>query len=330
MRKIQSLILSAFLVCNGQMVYADALSRTRNDSAQTVNDSSGFLKKITPEFLYGYTDFNFNSHSADGNSNRYNGNSNLYSAGADHISLGSSVMAGLYYFRINTDLTSTFSVAPNPVVRSEQSVKNNTIFGHVLKVFTPQIYADLAGGYGHNQFSTFSQVAPGTENEQIGSARNNSNNWFVSLNGIYRKTWQQFLLRANLGLLYSRIDAGAYDYTFAATNSIFGVRALTNKATLLQENAEIGYFINPKLIPFINGGLIQVVHFSNSRDILDPASVVNGSLPQLNMNKDGFRLGAGVSYTYKNVTMRVEEKYYNAGRTFRSYQTLAALEYQFS
>ena len=51
---------------------------------------------------------------------------------------------------------------------------------------------------------------------------------------------------------------------------------------------------------------------------------------RINMNKDGFRLGAGVAYTYKNVSMRVEEKYYNASSTFKSYQTLVALEYQFS
>jgi hypothetical protein len=326
--KLQSVILSVFLVCNGQMVYADALDRTRNANVQTVNKSSGFFQKITPEMLYGYTDFNFSSRSGD-NFNSFKGHSNLYSAGADHISLGSSMMAGLYYFRIDTALASQFFFSPTPVATSDQTIKNNTIFGHLLKIFTPQIYADVAGGYGYNQLETFTELAASPD-ALFAHARNNSDNWFVSVNGIYRRTWQKFLLRANLGVLYSQIDTPRYHYLFPATNEVIVVAPLTNKATLLLENAEFGYFINPKLMPFINGGLIQVAHFSNSRSLLNPASIVNGSLPQLNMNKSGFRLGGGVTYSYKNVTMRVEEKYYNAGSTFQSYQTLASLEYQFT
>ena len=48
------------------------------------------------------------------------------------------------------------------------------------------------------------------------------------------------------------------------------------------------------------------------------------------MDKSGFRVGGGIALTYKNATIRIEEKYYNAGGVFQSYQTLAALEYQFS
>lgn len=328
--KIQSVILSLFLVCHGQMSYADALSRTRNGTVKTISDSSGFFQKITPEMLYGYTDFNFSSSATGGNFNKYNGHSNLYSAGADHINLSPSIMAGLYYFRIDTVVNSKFKLSPSPVTTSDQTIKNNTIFGHVLKIFTPQIYADVAGGYGYNQLTTITQIDPSISPPNIAQARNNSDNWFVSFNGIYRKSWQKFLLRMNLGVLYSQVDTGHYNYVFPATSQVTPVASLVNKATLLLENAELGYLIQPKLMAFINGGLIQVVQFSNSRPILDSASTINGSLPQLNMDKSGFRLGGGVSYTYKNVTVRVEEKYYNAGSTFQSYQTLAALEYQFS
>mgnify|MGYP000600181268 CR=1 FL=1 len=331
--KIKSVILSAFLICNGQIACADALDRTRNAAIQpeTNKIATGFFQKITPEMLYGYTDFNFNS-TTTGNFNRFKGHSNLYSAGADHISLGNSIMAGVYYFRIDTALASKFSFAPNPVANSDQTIKNNTIFGHVLKLFTPQIYVDVAGGYGYNQLNTYTTIEAGELNPDslFAHARNNTDNWFVSVNGIYRKSWQKFLLRANLGVLYSQINTPHFYYMFPATNGSQRVDALTNKATLLLENAELGYFVNPKLMPFVNVGLIQVAHFSNSRPIVSPASIINGSLPQLNMNKDGFRLGAGVAYTYKNVSMRVEEKYYNASSTFKSYQTLVALEYQFS
>lgn len=335
--KIQTLMLSAFLVCNGQAIHADTLLKTRDKTTKTAKtaqsetsaEASRFLKKITPEMLYGYTDFDFSSVQGV-NLNQFKGHSNLYSAGADHISLGSSLMAGIYYFRVDTDVNSKFILDPTPLTVSNQSIKNDTIFGHLLKIVTPQVYVDFSGGYGYNKINTFTSIAPLTTNQLVAQAHNNNSNWFLAVNGIYRKTWQKFLLRANLGVLYSQIDSGSYSYLFPVENTTLSVNPLTNKATLILENAELGYYINPKLMPFINGGLIQVASFSNSRPLLDASSVINGSLPQLNMDKNGFRLGGGISYTYKNVTLRIEEKYYNAGGTFHSNQALASLEYQFS
>lgn len=329
--KVQSAILSIFLLCLGQGVDAETLSGTRNDSIETDVKNGGFFQKTTPEFLYGYTDFNFNSLSGY-NFNRYKGHSNLYSVGADHISLNSTVMAGLYYFRVDTSLAAKFSFSPTPVVSSDQTIKNSTIFGHALKILTPNIYIDAAGGYGNNQLNTYTTIGSNELNPValFAHARNNTTNWFVSFNGIYRRIWQKLLVRANLGVLYSQIDTPDYHYLFPATNSRQKVASLTNKATLLLENAEFGYFVNPKLMPFINAGLIQVAGFSESRPIISPLTVINGTLPQLSMNRSGFRLGGGLAYSYKNIAMRVEEKYYNAGLTFTSYQTLATIEYQFS
>lgn len=329
--KVQSLLLSIFLICNGHIAYADALSRTRNDTLQIPAGTADVFGKTTPELIYAYTDFNFKStHGASFNS--FKGHSNLYSVGGDHISLGPSAMAGLYYFRIDTALSSQFLLLPGAVTTSDQTIRNTTLFGHVLKIFTPQLYADVAAGYGYNKLHTYAYIdpSPAIPVESVAHARNSCDNWFVILNGIYRKTWQKFLLRANLGVLYSQIDTGSYHYLFPATNIFRDVRPLTNKATLLLENAEFGYFVNPKLMPFLSGGLIQVAQFSNSRVLVDAANIINGSLPQLNMNKSGFRVGGGIAYTYKNVSMRIEEKYYNAGGTFQSYETLAALEYQFN
>ncbi|MFT4058695.1 MAG: autotransporter outer membrane beta-barrel domain-containing protein [Legionella sp.] len=326
--KIKWIFLSIALLYNGQIACADAFSRIRNENVRAVNGHFGFFHKITPEMMYGYTDFDFNSVQTE-NFNRFKGHSNLYSAGADHLSLGANMMVGVYYFRIDTALASQFSFLPSPIITSGQTIKNNTIFTHLLKIFTPQLYVDVAGGYGYNQFDTYTKLMIEPD-ALFAHARNNNDNWFVSVNGIYRKNWQKFLLRMNLGVLYSQIDTPRYNYLFPASNIFLVVEPLTNKATLLLENAEFGYFINPKLMAFINGGLIQVAQFTNSRPLLNQAIVINGSLPQLNMNKDGFRLGAGVTYSYKNVTVRVEEKYYNASSTFHSYQTLAALEYQFT
>jgi hypothetical protein len=334
---------SLLLICNGQMAYADALSRTRNAEIQPetkvgINQTNkadskpkGFFHKTTAEFLYGYTDFKFNSTETN-NFNRFQGHSNLYSAGADRLSISPSIMAGIYYFRINTDLTSNFSFSPFPVTNSNQTIKSNTIFGHVLKVFKPQIFFDIAAGYGYNQIHTFSTIEPGQINPGtlVAFARNNTNNWFVSGTGIYRKTWQKFLFRASLGVLYSKINTPEYDFTFPEINVIDTAETLINRATLLLESAEFGYYVNPKLMPFVNVGLIQVAQFSLNRQIISPTTIINGSLPQLLMNKDAFRLSAGLNYKHKNFSLRVEEKYYNASSTFRSYQTLVILEYLFT
>ncbi|MCW8409559.1 autotransporter outer membrane beta-barrel domain-containing protein [Legionella sp. PATHC035] len=322
--KIQSLVLSVFLVFSGFGLNANTLSK---DGTSNQLNNSEFLRKITPEFLYGYTDFNFDSTSGT-NFNRYNGHSNLYSAGADHVSLGQTMMVGVYYFGIDTELSSQFLLTPGSVTTSEQTIHNHTIFGHLFKIFTPEIYADLGGGYGFNKFITSTEIA--TEPVPlIAQATNNNNNWFISFNGIYRKIWKKFLLRANAGVLYSQIDTGRYNYFFPATDTFQVIEPLTNKATLILENIELGYYIKPTVMPFLSGGLIQVAQFSNSRSLINPASVINGSLPQLNMDKSGFRVGGGIAITYKNATIRIEEKYYNASGVFQSYQTLAALEYQF-
>jgi hypothetical protein len=323
--KRYSLILSLFLICYGAVLNAQALSKDEPSSQQLYIPD--FLKKVTPEFLYGYTDFNFKSNSG-GSFNKYNGHSNLYSVGGDHIAFGDTWMAGLYYFGIDTTVSSKFLFTPGVITSSDQTIRNNTIFGHILKLFTSEIFADLAGGYGFNKFITITDI-PLVPEPLIAQATNNNNNWFLSLNGIYRKTWDKVLLRANLGALYSQIDTANYSFFVPATNTFLLVQPLVNKATLIMENVELGYQVNPRFMPFISGGLIQVAQFSNSRTLINPAVIINGSLPQLNMDKSGFRIGGGFVYTYKNLTLRLEEKYYNAGNTFQSAQTLAAVEYQF-
>ncbi|STY30778.1 Uncharacterised protein [Legionella wadsworthii] len=323
--KIKLLLCSIFLLSTGSSAYATTLSK---DEAINQSKLSEYLRKITPEFLYGYTDFKFNSTSG-ANFNRYNGHSNLYSGGGDHITLGQTMMAGIYYFGIDTALTSQFLINPGFVTTSNQTIHNDTIFGHLFKIFSPVIYADLSGGYGFNKFDTLTVIDSGPPEPLIAKSTNNNNNWFISLNGIYRKTWNKLLMRANVGVLFSEINTRSYNFFFPATATFQGVAPLTNKATLFLENVELGYYIKPNVMPFISGGLIQVAQFSNSRPLIDPASVINGSLPQLNMDKSGFRVGGGIAISFKKATLRVEEKYYNAGGVFQSYQTLAALEYQF-
>ncbi|VEG92603.1 hypothetical protein [Legionella spiritensis] len=61
-------------------------------------------------------------------------------------------------------------------------------------------------------------------------------------------------------------------------------------------------------------GLIQVARFANDRQII--ITPVNGALPQLSLNKDGFRVGGGVQLKYKSLYVRLEQKYYSAGGSY--------------
>lgn len=323
--KKYSLILSILLLCYGTALNAETSLKDEPIAKSYIPVS---FRKTTPEFLYGYTDFNFNSTSRN-NFNKYDGHSNLYSVGGDHISFGDTVMAGLYYFGIDTTVSSKFLFNPGVITSSQQNIRNNTVFVHVLKLFNSEIFADLGGGYGLNKFITTTEI-PILPEPVVAQATNNNDNWFLSFNAIYRKPWNKFLFRFNLGALYSQIDTSTYSFLAPASDTFFIVQPIVNKATLILESGEVGYKVNDRFMPFISGGLIQVVQFSNSRALLNPAVIINGSLPQLNLDRDGFRVGGGFVCNYKNLTLRIEEKYYNAGGTFQSYQTLAAVEYQFS
>ncbi|MFI4962646.1 MAG: autotransporter outer membrane beta-barrel domain-containing protein, partial [Legionellales bacterium] len=316
---VMSLISS--LIC-GQAVHANSTKEPQNNG---LNDKTepGLLKQIKPELLYSYVDFNFNS-TQDTNYNRFQGYSNIAAVGADNITLRKDLLAGLYYFNVTTSFNSQSLLMPFTVNQSQQTINNNTIFGHVLKTFNPNWYMDLAGGYGQNKLT----LLTATQTPLPFEANTHNDNWFVSLNALYRKTWTDFILKANVGAFYSQINTGPYQFVAIDQSLSQPVPALVNKATLIMENAELGYNLNPELVPFINGGLIQVAQFSNSRPVV--SAVINGSLPQLNLNKNGFRLGAGITFKHKQLSLRLEEKYYNSAGTFISYQTFLGLEYQFT
>lgn len=328
--KINFFLLIIGMILNVTMVQAKTSDNQPTTPQNTNNNkdtkvSNDILKKITPEFLYSYIDFDFDS-TVGLNFNRYHGHSNLYSIGADHITPISNLTAGLYVLDIDTDVSSQFQVLPTVLIPSNQTIHNNTLFGHVRKAFTPQFDIDIAGGYGQNRIST--QTLLNTLTPDVIFSKHNSDNWLASLNALYRKQWKMVFLKAYAGILYSQINSGSYVLAFQSLQPGQIVSPLTTKATYIMEGAEISYRLKPTLLPFINGGLIQVADYSNSRPIF--AQQINGSLPQLNMTKNGYKLGGGVTFHYKQVTLRLEEKYYSAGSLFTSYQTIAGLEYRFS
>src|SRR5207248_4351831 len=114
----------------------------------------------------------------------------------DHIPLSKTIFAGLYYFNINTSVNSLFLLGPTGLTRSGQTIDNNTIFAHALKAIGKQYYFDLAGAFGQNKLHTrFINFK-----NELALASNSNTSWFITGNGIYRKTLNKLTFRANLSV----------------------------------------------------------------------------------------------------------------------------------
>lgn len=325
--KVLSSALLGILLCNPMSLFAGGAgveNKLPAEQTQVTNNVGNMFNHFGLGALYSYTDFKFNSASS-GNFNRYFGHSNLYALSGDNVVLMPGLIAGLSILKVDTKVNSKMLVQPSAFTSVRQSIRNYTLFGHVLKNINKQWAVDLSGAYGTNNINTSSILAPGTPLTQYGAAKNASSNWFLGLTAAYSKPWKKFLFSANAKVLYSQINSGAYVFNFAPQNSSLLIAPLTNKVTYIMENAELGYHVTPSFMPFVNAGLVQVAQFKNSRPLI--VTPINGTLPQLNMNKPGYRVGGGLSFNRKSWSIRLEEQYYNSNNTFKSYQTLLGLKY---
>ncbi len=288
---------------------------------------SGMFSHLDLNFLASYTDFNFNSREGV-NFNHFKGFSKQLSLGAGNVALSKTITAGLAILTGETKVKSTVFLDPGNLGGANQTIKNNTLFGHVLKNVYNYTFVDVAGGYGRNRITNHSAINPNTEDQQFAFANSHSTNWFGSLSGIYSRPWKNIIFTSNVRLLYSNSSSDGYNLQFQAPDFISAVLPLTTKVWYSMENVEIATNLAPTnnvITPFVNAGLVQVLSFSNSRPIL--ASSVNGISPQLNLNKGGFRLGGGFTTHIKKLSIRLEEQYYNSVNTYISYQTLLSFRY---
>lgn len=271
-----------------------------------------------------YTDFKF--HSIAGNNyNLFKGYSKLASIGGNNVLLPHHWIAGIELLKVDTILGAQTLLNPGLPAKTNQSIRNNTLFGHLLKQLNDHWFADFSAAYGKNRLNIMSFITTPT-GELIGSASTSSTNWFASAMGIYSKNWKQWIITANGRLLYSEVNNGSYSFLFQPTAANQIVAPLSNKSWYLMENIELGYQLERlSWTPFINAGLVQVLSFRNSRSLTNIA--INGISPQLNVDKDGVRVGGGLAYTNKQFTLRIEEQYYNAGGIYSSYQTFLGIRY---
>lgn len=300
-------------------------SPTTATSGETSQGSFNF-KHITPELLYSYVDFDFDS-TTNTSFNRYQGTSNIYSIGLDHINFFKDMMAGLYVLKVDTKVNSQISLNQGSTTIGNQNINNQTLFGHIKKPINTSFSVDVAAGYGQNQIDSLSILAFNTVGQGYAQSNYYNENWLANLTGIYNKQLGKVNARAYAGVLYSRINTGNY-IIYLLGGAPQTALPLTTKTTFIVEGGELTYKLSPTLSPFVNAALIQVADYTNSRPVI--GQPINGTLPQLIMDKNGYRIGGGLNYVQKQFTLRLEEKYYNAGNLFSSLQTVAALEYRFS
>ncbi|KTC68935.1 hypothetical protein Lbir_2468 [Legionella birminghamensis] len=272
--------------------------------------------------LYGYQNFKFNSTS-DSNFNRFSGHLNLYMLGSNNIRLREDLNAGLSIYQVDSQVNSSLLLNPNFPSETHQVVRNNSVYGRLLKTIKPYLLLDVVGGLGHNSLSYSTLIAKNTEYQQQGRARSNSDNWFGGVNGIYSHSFRDWKFLGSIGVLYSQVNQDSFNYVFIPNNSTTRVPFLRNKSSFALENAELSYQLKDWVQPFVNAGLIQVLQFENNRSSISGEFL--GALPEFNLDQNGYRAGGGLSFKYKQLTLRIEHQYSQRTDVYHSNLTMVSL-----
>lgn len=281
-----------------------------------------------PKFSYSYIDINFNSY-ADSSYNIYYGSSNVYSAGIDNLQLNPKTFAGIYGFQINSKITSNTYLFPNAPIYTLSTISSNTLFGHILRKINQNLAVDIFGSMGQNN-STINNVVFDDEGEFGSYLRKIDQAYMAGLTGSYTKAFQRLRMTFSAGGLYNLINSGqAYSNQTPGYPPVRAINPLVTRSGIFFENIQLSLPFNNQLTPFVSGGLVQVPYYTNSRPIYDPA-YVTGPVPQVLMNQNAFRLGAGFTIVKRHYVLRLEQKYYNSAHTLVTNTTTATLSYRFS
>ncbi|KTD11632.1 hypothetical protein Lgra_1090 [Legionella gratiana] len=316
--KKQRIVLSLF--CSFYLILSFA-DPSLNKEKKTTGINRTILFNL--QGIYSYRDFTFKSVKF-ANYNSFQGHSNLYVLGANNLQIMKGLTGGLFIYRADMSLGSSVLIAPTPLIQTSQSIHNNSLFGHITKSIKRHLFVDFYGGYGQNKLNYLTLMAPHTPNQQVASANNHSNNWFVSLSALYSTIFRNFLFTGAFSVLHNEIKQNGFTYFFRPNLVSNTIAPLTNKSSYLFENAEIGYKLNRTLQPFINGGLIQVVQFSNSRPLITGTLV--STSPEFNLNQNGFQVGAGINFALKKVTLRLEQQYVQRANVYHSNLSIVSLK----
>lgn len=295
----------------------------KNQIIDKASANPSLINMAIPTGFYNYVDFKF--HSTEGNNyNRYQGHSNQAGIGSDYISIRNKLMAGVTLYEVDTRLNAQYFVAPSVPLNQRQHLKNNSIFLHLLKPIG-YLVVDVSGGYGRTKTSNQATLVFTQSPSLTGFGKATNDNWFGGITTYIEQQWKQLSLRGYLQGLYAESDAGNYSINFTGNTAALPISPNTTKATWIIEHAELGYEINPSITPFISGSLVQVPYYKNTNPVV--ATGIIGALPQLNLNQNGYKVGAGFTLRRKELSFRVEQKYYQTGSIYHSNQTFLRVMY---
>lgn len=291
-------------------------------SAENLNLSDQIKKQfegVSTGLVYSYVAFNFNSEVLD-SYNKFTGDSNIYAVYTSDIKLSKSISSGLTFFNVKTQINSQVKIPENPGLNASQTINNNSIYGHILNKATDHLFFNFSASAGQNIIKTNAKY----QNGLTGYANAANLNWFTHLIGQYNNSWNSLSYSINAAVLYNQINANAYDFIFNSTyNNPISLESVITRQLFVFEFIELGYKTlknNLTFTPYLSGGLIQIPLYATSRPVLP---IVNGALPQLIINKNGYKAATGVSLQHKKFKIRLEQSIYQSGREFTSYATVA-------
>lgn len=314
MMKKQALFISLLL--------AQSIAVANQQQVQAPNTYSYSINGV-----YAYNDFKFDSTTAGG-FNRYKGHANFYSIGGNNVRLNNYFSAGLSAYWINTSVHSKLLLPGFSFSSTDQSITNNSLYGHILTQLNPSFFFDVAGGYGQNTQRFHTTVQFSEQVAHFATANNRGNNWFISGAALYGKQLNKFSFNANVGILHTEVNQRPYYLNFVDYIATQFVDRFRTNVTFVLENAELGYQMTPAFKPFVNGGLLQVANFDNNQRLV-PVDFV-GPFPGINLDKNGYKVGGGVDLTYKLYSLRVEQQYFKRGGIYSSNQTTVTLTANFA
>lgn len=230
------------------------------------------------------------------------GNSNIYHAQIYRFFPNSKLLVGVLYNYMSTDTKGT-SVMNSGVSNSDLNISSH-IFGLDLKkIFASYFYLSLFGAYGPTYYLLSASNRTATLSGD-GTASYNGDLWYVGANtGALVPFGSHWLVGGVLNFVY--VESNTDPYALPQTNfpTIFQSPVSVNSASLLQDFV-VKYLITQHVRPFVNFGLIEVLH-QNIKNPSAAAAAAIAAIPDLLLRRFGYRVGGGLEVVSSKVTFHI-------------------------
>lgn len=257
-------------------------------------------------------------------SNRQHRTDAILAMGGSDFQFSKHTSGGLFLYKLDGSSNSLLKTPAIPATDSGSGMVTNNLYGHLLTQVMTRVFVDFAAGLRQDPLRD--NWTMGLVNPKTGMPNYASKDWFASATALFNHSWKEFVFNANLSAMHSDLDRDPYALYFASIPASLQGDKARSKVSFLQENAELRYRANETFQPFIDGGLLQVVdyanlHFGAGMQNLGPAS-------DLSLDMNGYKVGGGLSFNYKNYAVRLEQQYFQRGA--RNSSNLSSLSVKMS